>query len=59
MKEKVYYIKVAENELDNIEQHVRKKIIEMMTKEIADHSKDLAKQVLQNKPLTKKKWYQL
>jgi hypothetical protein len=30
----------------------------MITKEITTHSKQLAEQILQAKPLTKKRWYQ-
>lgn len=56
--EKIYYVKVAQHELDNIELAVRKRMIEMIMGDICEHSKSLATTLLQGKPLTKKKWYQ-
>lgn len=56
--EKIYYIRVSEYELESIEGDIRKYIIDKMTTEINQHSKELAEQILSGKPLTKKKWYQ-
>lgn len=58
MTKKLYYVQVDERELQNIEAAVYKRIVEMMTKEISDHSRQLAVQILQGKPIKKKKWYQ-
>jgi hypothetical protein len=58
MSKQVYFIEVDERQLENVEQFVRKRMVEMITKEITTHSKQLAEQILQAKPLTKKRWYQ-
>lgn len=58
MSKKIYYIEVDDRELEAVEQLVRKRMVEMITKEITIHSKQLAEQILQAKPLTKKRWYQ-